>query len=151
MADALRLTTSVSGLMSIADIIVRKGYTYIKDAKDAGKTVEKLVDEVNNLSGMLHSLRNVPDWPCPYCPTVVMVAWEETGDDETTRRREAAGGSTLVPGRWGAAADGKFEKPALYATHTSGLRLVAGGKIARLCVHIVSCALSECTLLSTKY
>ena len=36
----------------------------------------------------------VPDWPCPSCPTVVMVAWEETGDDETT-----AGGSTLVPGR----------------------------------------------------
>jgi hypothetical protein len=30
----------------------------------------------------------VPDWPCLYYPTVVMVAWEETGDDETTRRRD---------------------------------------------------------------
>jgi hypothetical protein len=42
-----------------------------------------------------------------------MVAWEETGDDETT-----AGGSTLVPGPLGRRpADGKFEKPALHATH----------------------------------
>ena len=59
MADALGVAASVAGLMTIADIIVRKGFKFIKDVKDAEKTVEKLVEEVNNLSGVLHSLNNV--------------------------------------------------------------------------------------------
>ena len=57
----------------------------------------------------------VPDWLCPYCPTVVMVAWEET---ESTRRRDD--GRRQYAGAWALGrrpADGKFETPALHATH----------------------------------
>jgi uncharacterized protein YoxC len=59
MAEVLGVASSVSGLMTIADSIVRKGFKFIKDVKDAEKSVEKLVEEVNNLSGVLHSLNNV--------------------------------------------------------------------------------------------
>jgi len=59
MAEVLGVADSVKGLTTIADAIVRKGFRYLKDVKDAEKTVEKLVEEVNNLSGVLHSLNNV--------------------------------------------------------------------------------------------
>ncbi|PMD31117.1 hypothetical protein L207DRAFT_592050 [Hyaloscypha variabilis F] len=59
MAEVLGIADSVKGLTTIADAIVRKGFRYMKDVKDAEKTVEKLVEEVNNLSGVLHSLNNV--------------------------------------------------------------------------------------------
>jgi hypothetical protein len=59
MADVLGVAASVAGLMTIADSIVRKGFKFIKDVKEAEKSVERLVEEVNNLSGVLHSLINV--------------------------------------------------------------------------------------------
>ena len=59
MADVLGVAASVAGLMTIADSIVRKGFKLIKDVKEAEKSVERLVEEVNNLSGVLHSLNNV--------------------------------------------------------------------------------------------
>jgi hypothetical protein len=59
MADVLGVAASVAGLMTIADVIVRKGFKFIKDVKNAEESVKKLVDEVNNLSGVLHSLNNV--------------------------------------------------------------------------------------------
>jgi uncharacterized protein YoxC len=59
MADVLGVAASVAGLMAIADSIVRKGFKYIKDVKDAETSIEKLVEEVNNLSGVLHSLNNI--------------------------------------------------------------------------------------------
>ena len=59
MADVLGVAASVAGLMTIADSIVRKGFKFIKDVKEAEKSVERLVEEVNNLSGVLHSLNNV--------------------------------------------------------------------------------------------
>jgi uncharacterized protein YoxC len=61
MADVLGVAASVAGLMTIADSIVRKGFKYIKDMKDAERSVQKLVEEVNNLSGVLHSLNNVAE------------------------------------------------------------------------------------------
>jgi hypothetical protein len=58
----------------------------------------------------------VPDWPCLYCTVLCYRRDGGVGgdrDDETT-----AGGSTLVPWALGRRpADGKFEKPALHATH----------------------------------
>jgi len=58
----------------------------------------------------------VLDWPCPY---YTILCYRRNGgvggdgDDEIT-----AGGSTLVPWALGRRlADGKFEKPALHATH----------------------------------
>lgn len=59
MAEVLGLAASVSGLLTIADIIVRKGFKFIKDMKDAETSVEKLVEEVNNLSRVLYSLSKI--------------------------------------------------------------------------------------------
>jgi hypothetical protein len=59
MAEELGVAASVAGLLTIADIVVRKGYKFIKDVKQAEESVTKLVEEVNNLSGVLHSLNNI--------------------------------------------------------------------------------------------
>lgn len=59
MAEVIGVADSVKGLVTIADAIVRKGFKFIKDVKDAENSAEKLVEEVNNLSGVLHSLNNV--------------------------------------------------------------------------------------------
>lgn len=61
MAEGLSIAASIAGLISIADITFRRGYRYIRAAKDADKSIKALIDEVNNLSGMLHSLRNVAE------------------------------------------------------------------------------------------
>ncbi|TEY55498.1 hypothetical protein BOTCAL_0232g00060 [Botryotinia calthae] len=59
MAEALGIASSIAGLVSLADTVVRLGYKYIRDVKDAEESVQSLVKEVNNLSGVLHSLENV--------------------------------------------------------------------------------------------
>ncbi|TGO34464.1 hypothetical protein BHYA_0196g00200 [Botrytis hyacinthi] len=59
MAEVLGVASSIAGLVSLADTVVRLGYKYIRDVKDAEKSVQNLVKEVNNLSGVLHSLENV--------------------------------------------------------------------------------------------
>ncbi|KAI9650824.1 hypothetical protein NHQ30_000858 [Ciborinia camelliae] len=59
MAEALGVAASIAGLLSLADTVVRLGLKYIRDFKDAEKSVQSLVDEVNILAGILHSLSNV--------------------------------------------------------------------------------------------
>jgi uncharacterized protein YoxC len=59
MGDILGVAANITGLMSIADIIVRKGFKFVKDVKEAEDSVRKLVAEVNSLSGVLHSLSNI--------------------------------------------------------------------------------------------
>lgn len=59
MADVLGVAASIDGLTSLADIVVRKGYKFLREVKDTEKKVKKIVDEVNALSGFLHSLNNV--------------------------------------------------------------------------------------------
>jgi hypothetical protein len=61
MADPLSVSASVAGLITIADIVVRNGYKYIRLFKDADKSVGSLVLAVNLLSGTLHSLRNIAE------------------------------------------------------------------------------------------
>lgn len=61
MADGLSVAASVAGLVQIADVVVRRGYRYIREVKNAEKSVEQLIDEVNKLSGVLHSLKNVAE------------------------------------------------------------------------------------------
>jgi hypothetical protein len=61
MADGLSIAASVAGLITLADLVVRKGYKYVKAVKDADKSLKALFDEVNKLSGILHSLKNVVD------------------------------------------------------------------------------------------
>jgi hypothetical protein len=59
MAEVIGVASSVAGLMTLADVVVRRGYKFIKDVRDADETARKIVEEVNNLSGVLHSLSNV--------------------------------------------------------------------------------------------
>lgn len=59
MAEALGVAASVAGLITLADVVVRRGYAFMKEVKGAEETVKKLVDEVNILFGTLHSLKNV--------------------------------------------------------------------------------------------
>ncbi|KAH9208786.1 hypothetical protein DL95DRAFT_345079, partial [Leptodontidium sp. 2 PMI_412] len=59
MAEGLGVAASIAGLLTIADVVVRKGYKFIKNVKEAEESVTKLVEEVNNLSGALHSLNNI--------------------------------------------------------------------------------------------
>ncbi|KAH6716392.1 hypothetical protein BKA61DRAFT_342569 [Leptodontidium sp. MPI-SDFR-AT-0119] len=61
MAEVLGVAASVAGLITIADMVVGRGRAFIKDVKDAGETVEKLILEVTLLFGFLHSLRYVVD------------------------------------------------------------------------------------------
>ena len=43
MAEALGVAASIAGLITIADIVVRRGYEFIKLVKGAGETVEKVM------------------------------------------------------------------------------------------------------------
>lgn len=61
MADPLSVSASVAGLLTITDIVIRNGYKYIAAVRDADKAVASLVTEVNSLSGVLHSLRNIAE------------------------------------------------------------------------------------------
>ncbi|TVY14283.1 Vegetative incompatibility protein HET-E-1 [Lachnellula arida] len=58
MAEVLSVAASVAGLISLADIVVGRGYKFLKAIKNAEKTVKSLVHKVNVLSGVLHSLSN---------------------------------------------------------------------------------------------
>jgi len=57
--DPLSVSASIAGLITIADVIVRNGYKFLKQVKHSEKTVSTLISEVNHLSGTLYSLRNV--------------------------------------------------------------------------------------------
>jgi hypothetical protein len=61
MTDPLSISASIAGLMTIADIVIRNGYKYIKAVKESDKAVASLINEVNSLSGTLHSLRNIAE------------------------------------------------------------------------------------------
>jgi len=58
MAEVLGVAASVAGLISLADIVVGRGYKFLRTIKNAEKTVKSLVHEVNVISGVLHSLSN---------------------------------------------------------------------------------------------
>ena len=62
MPDPLSVAASIAGLITIADVVVRKGYCFLHDLKDVEKDAKKLIDEVNLLSGILHSLKNVAEY-----------------------------------------------------------------------------------------
>ncbi|KAF1851654.1 ankyrin, partial [Cucurbitaria berberidis CBS 394.84] len=59
MADPLSVAGSIAGLLSIADIVFRKLYQYVKTAKKAEIEVQKLKNEVATLTGVLHNLHLV--------------------------------------------------------------------------------------------
>ncbi|CAG8958729.1 hypothetical protein HYFRA_00011572 [Hymenoscyphus fraxineus] len=61
MADPLSISASIAGLITIADIVVRRGYKYLSAVRDADEAVANLVKETNILYGTLQSLRNIAE------------------------------------------------------------------------------------------
>jgi hypothetical protein len=56
MFDGLSFAASVVGLVSLADIIVTKGYKYIRSVKDCEEEVRNLIVEADVLCGVLSRL-----------------------------------------------------------------------------------------------
>jgi len=57
--DPLSLSASIAGLISITDMIAGRSYKYIKEARGASKEIQKLLEEITDLFGILNSLRLV--------------------------------------------------------------------------------------------
>ncbi|KAF9769047.1 hypothetical protein IL306_013603 [Fusarium sp. DS 682] len=56
MADPLSLAASVAGLISLADLVFKTTYKFVRAAKDAKDEIQSLVDEINNLASVLRRL-----------------------------------------------------------------------------------------------
>lgn len=59
MTDPLSISASIAGLISIADIVTRRSFKYVKGVKNSKKEVEKLIAEVMHLFGVLNQLKLV--------------------------------------------------------------------------------------------
>ncbi|TGO80148.1 hypothetical protein BELL_0014g00180 [Botrytis elliptica] len=57
--DPLSVSASISGLISILDIIAGKSYKYVKEVRGSTQEVKKLVKEMTDLYGILNQLRLV--------------------------------------------------------------------------------------------
>ena len=56
MADPLSVSASISGLVTLADILFRRTYQYIKAVKTAANEISALSDEIGSLHGILRRL-----------------------------------------------------------------------------------------------
>ncbi|KAI4126477.1 MAG: hypothetical protein LQ338_003727 [Usnochroma carphineum] len=59
MADPLSVSASIAGLVTLADIVFRRTYLYVKAVKSAQKEISALSAEVGALYGILSNLRLV--------------------------------------------------------------------------------------------
>ncbi|KAF7919569.1 hypothetical protein EAE99_008421 [Botrytis elliptica] len=57
--DPLSVSASISGLISILDLIAGKSYKYVKEVRGSTQEVKKLVNEMTDLYGILNQLRLV--------------------------------------------------------------------------------------------
>src|SRR5271155_3966702 len=57
--EAVAAASSISGLITLADIVVQYGLRYIKDAKDANNTITSLLREVTSLRATLNQVEYV--------------------------------------------------------------------------------------------
>lgn len=48
-------------MITIADIVIRRGYKFVSAVRDADKAIANLINETNLLYGTLHSLRNIAE------------------------------------------------------------------------------------------
>ncbi|OMP85154.1 Sensor protein gacS [Diplodia seriata] len=56
MGDPLSVAASIAGLVALADIVFVRAFKYAKEAKGANKEISALANELQSLSGVLHSL-----------------------------------------------------------------------------------------------
>lgn len=61
MADPLSVAGSIAGLLTIADVVSRKLYQYVKTVKNAEKEVLAFKAEVAALTGVLHNLHLIAE------------------------------------------------------------------------------------------
>ena len=59
MTDPLSVSASISGLVTLADIVFRRTYKYVKAVKKASKEISALFAEISSLYGVLRSLELV--------------------------------------------------------------------------------------------
>ncbi len=59
MADPLSVSASISGLVTLADIVFRRTYKYVKAVKKASKEISSLSAEIGTLYGILSNLQLV--------------------------------------------------------------------------------------------
>ena len=59
MTDPLSVSASIAGLVTLADIVFRRTYKYVKAVKKAPKEISALSDEINSLYGVLRRLQLV--------------------------------------------------------------------------------------------
>ena len=59
MTDPLSVSASISGLITLADIVFRRTYKYVKAVKKAPKEISALSTEIGSLYGILSSLQLV--------------------------------------------------------------------------------------------
>jgi len=57
--EAVAAASSISGLISLADIVVQHGLHYIRDAKDANNTITSLLREATSLRATLNQVEYV--------------------------------------------------------------------------------------------
>ncbi|KAF7888034.1 uncharacterized protein EAF02_002575 [Botrytis sinoallii] len=57
--DPLSVSASISGLISILDLVAVKSYKYVKEVRGSTQEVKKLVNEMTDLYGILNQLRLV--------------------------------------------------------------------------------------------
>ena len=59
MADPISISASTAGLISLADLVFGRAYTYIKAVDGASEETQRLVSSIGALSGIIHNLRLV--------------------------------------------------------------------------------------------
>jgi hypothetical protein len=57
MADPLSIAASVAGLLSLAGVVIPKGYALCNKFRARGKVLKSLMDEVSSFSGLLFGLQ----------------------------------------------------------------------------------------------
>jgi hypothetical protein len=58
MADPLSTAASIAGLVSLAQVIVKEGYGYLRTAKGCPDELSELVREVTSITGLLSIIEN---------------------------------------------------------------------------------------------
>lgn len=56
MADPLSLAASIAGLISLADLVFKTTFKFVRAAKDTKDEIQNLLDEINNLASVLRRL-----------------------------------------------------------------------------------------------
>jgi len=57
--DPLSISASVAGLITLADLVLARGFKFLKMIKNANQEVTMLITEITSLYGVLHSLQLV--------------------------------------------------------------------------------------------